>query len=301
VSRPAHASPSIVSGLIALTVLSLAAGACGSDEAAPGASGPTIIATTSIWADVANNVACDPSAAVQAVIPAGGDPHAFEPSLSDRGAMEDAALVVANGLDLEQGLSDTLDALDTPVLRMADEIAPDTGDPHVWFDPVRVSAALPALAESLVGAADLDVAAVDDCLTDYQEELASIDTEITAILAAIDPARRKLVTSHDSLAYFADRYGFEIVGTVVASSSTLAETNPAQLEDLARVVEREAVTAIFVDRDQSADAAIALADRVGDVEVVTLRTGTLGEAGSGADTYLGFLRTNAQLIADALG
>ena len=103
------------------------------------------------------------------------------------------------------------------------------------------------------------------------------------------------------MAYFADRYGFEVIGTVLPSTSVLAETNPAQLEELAETIEHEGVKAVFAESVHSSDETEALASRVGDVEVVTLYTGSLGPSGSGAEDYVGFMRTNARLIVDALG
>ena len=109
-----------------LAVLALIAAGCGNDDDEDGAVVPTVIATTSIWADVAANVACGGLADVTALIPPGGDPHAFQPSLSDRGSMENASLIVANGLGLEEGLEDTIDAVEqagTPVFRVADHVS----------------------------------------------------------------------------------------------------------------------------------------------------------------------------------
>ena len=88
---------------------------------------PIVVATTSIWADITANVACDGLAEIETIIPPGGDPHSFEPSLRDRETMDNADLVVANGLFLEESLDDTIDAVESngvPVLRVADELDP---------------------------------------------------------------------------------------------------------------------------------------------------------------------------------
>lgn len=289
---------------------------------------PTIITTTSIWADVVANLACDGSAMVEPLVPVGADPHVFEPSLADRRRLDDADLVVANGLRLEEGLDDTLDAsveAGTPVVRIAehvgtidygagerrgdgggadadDEHGHDTGeDPHVWLDPVRVAGVLAPLANRLVADAGLDRSTVDGCLDAYRAELLALDSEIEQLVAPIPDPQRTLVTNHDSLGYFADRYGFEIIGTIIPAPSGLAEANPAQLEALADLIAATGTPAVFAETQHSLDVAEALAARVGDVQVVTLFTGTLGPDGSGADTYVGLLRTNAELITNALG
>lgn len=171
----------------------------------------------------------------------------------------------------------------------------------MWFDPHRVSEALPALASVLTATVGLDPAAVEACLTGYQAELAAVDAEIAAAVEQIPAENRKLVTNHEALGYYADRYGFEVIGTVIPTPASMAQASPAQLEELAELIEHEGIKAVFAETLHSVDDVQALADRVGDVDVVTLYTGSLGPAGSGADTYLGFLRTNTDLIVDALG
>lgn len=362
---------------------------CGSEVASDGqdpagaglSSGQTIVATTGIWADVVNNVSCG-AAEVLTLIPAMADPHGFEPSLADRARLDDAALIVANGLALEEGLEDTIDAsaeAGTPVFYMAEEmstIAYGAGghshggndsdhedesdhdedhdddsdhddheddsdhdeesdhedesdhdddsehedhdsehddhdsdeshegsgeDPHVWFDPLRVSSALPALADRLVSDVGLDRDQVDGCLADYQAELEAMDETIVEIISTIPEQDRKLVTNHDSLGYFADRYGFEVIGTIIPAPSGLAETNPAQLQALAELIEAEGVVAVFTEPSTSRDEADALADQIDGLSVIPLPMGSLGEEGGGADSYLEMLRTNAEAIGGALG
>lgn len=297
---------------LVLAVVLGSATACGNGaDAAPESA--TVIATTSIWADVVENVACNGIADVETLVPAGGDPHGFEPSLADRAALENAQLVVRNGLGLEEGLDDTLEAVaggGTPVFAIAEEIdtigysgtadQDESGeDPHVWFDPSRVAAALPALATRLVDDVGLDAAEVDRCLTSYVADLDAVDEQIQTLVAAVAPSDRRLVTNHDSLGYFADRYGFEIEGTVIPAASGLAETNPARLDALAEVIATTGVAAIFAESQHSIDDAAALAREV-DAEVITLDTGTL-DPDANATGYTDFLLTNASRIADALG
>ena len=257
-----------------------------------------IVASTSIWADVTRNVACDGLANVQTIVPLGGDPHSFEASLRDRETMENAELIVANGLLLEESLNDTIEAVEsagTPVVRVAeglDTLGPSTAedqsgnDPHVWFDPIRVAATLPAIATALEDVG-FDRAALDECVDAYEAELVSLDEEVAGIVAELPEDQRVFVTNHDSLGYFADRYDFEILGSVIPSASTLAQTNPAELEEL-------------VETQHSSSDAHALADRVGDVEVVAVLTGTLDEPGTEGSTYLGWLLQNAHLIVEGL-
>ncbi len=321
-----------------LAVAALGAAACSGDPSpespSAGTETPTILATTSIWADVVANVACDGLAEVEAIIPIGSDPHGYEPSLQDPERMTNASLVVANGLTLEGRLEDTLEAVaasGTPVLEFAavmdpipfeghddheDEMGHDdhedeghddhhdhahgSEDPHVWMDPHRVAEALPVLAQALTADAGLDPAAVEACLNSYRAELEAVDAEIAAKVAQLPAESRKLVTNHDAFGYYAARYGFEVIGTVIPSLSSMAEANPAGLEELAEIIEHEGIKAIFAETQHSNDDIEALAAHVGDIDVITLYTGSLGPPGSGAETYTGYLRTNTDLIVDSL-
>lgn len=356
-------------GLLTVAMLTLAA--CGNDSptaerdsstangassSSEGAAPTTVLATTGIWADVVGNVACAGTIEVDTIIPTDRDPHSFELSIANREQMDSAALIVANGLGLEAGLNESIEAVESsgvPVFFVADHLSTlsldgsaaahddhndekvegeemdhadeeghdhedghdhadeeghdhadghDHGgaDPHVWFDPVRVSDMLPELGDVIAAATGIDQAETDGCVAAYQEQLMAVDTDIADIVDSVAPENRRLVTNHDGFGYFADRYNFEIVGTVIPSNSTLAEANPAQLEELAAAMAAQNVGAIFTEYQGSSQEAEALARLAGDVDVVPLYVGTLGPPESGADSYIGLLRTDATRIADAL-
>ncbi|MCY3968202.1 MAG: metal ABC transporter substrate-binding protein, partial [bacterium] len=173
-------------------------------------------------------------------------------------------------------------------------------DPHIWFDPHRLSLALPELSQALAQYAGISQTALDDCTNSYIEELRNVDIEVTEILGQLPAEKRLLVTNHDALGYFADQYDFEVIGTVIPSGSTLAATNPAALQELVELVQDTGVKTIFTETTHSSQDAEALGREAG-AEVATLYTGSLGPSDSGADTYIGFLRTNAQTIANGLG
>ncbi len=296
-------STQVVLAVCVLASVGVAAGCGGTGSTSDPDVLPTVVATTSIWADVVTNLVCDGQASVVSLMPAGADPHDYEPSLADRGRLESAVVVVANGAGLEGRVGRTIAAVEdggTPVVRIAELMGVDSGeDPHLWFDPVAVVDALPALADALVADAGLDRVAVDGCLDVYIAELTEADRAIAAMFGPVAADRRLIVTNHDALGRFADRYGLTVVGNVLPSSSTLAEANPADLAALVERITGLGVEAVFVDIGAATVDAEQVASRAG-VEVVELYTGALGEAGSGADTYVGLLLVDAQRIAVTL-
>jgi zinc/manganese transport system substrate-binding protein len=161
-----------------------------------------------------------------------------------------------------------------------------------------VADAAAVIADELV-AAGADETATQGCLEAFDDAMEALDAEVTDILAAVPPERRLLVTNHDALGYFADHFGFEIVGSVLPGTSTLAEASPAELERLAAEIESTGAPAIFAEALSSTDEASALADDLG-VDVVMLYTDSLGDEGSGAATYAELMRYDATAIAQSL-
>jgi zinc/manganese transport system substrate-binding protein len=290
-----------------LVALLLTMSACSGP--ASGTAGLHIVVTTTILGDVVTSVTGG-AAVVDILLPIGADPHEFQASSRQITELGRADLVVANGLGLEEGLDDVLSSLEadgTRVFRVGDQLDPipfglDAGkpndlDPHVWMDPGRmataarlISAELQILDPDGPWLANADV---------YVAELESLDVEIEQQLASV--ANRVLVTNHDSLAYFADRYGFEVVGVVIPGGSTLAAPSSAELAELVSTVESLGVSVIFTESTESEALGAAVAAEADTaVAVVRLFIGSLGGPGSGAETYIDMMRTDAALIAGAL-
>lgn len=171
-------------------------------------------------------------------------------------------------------------------------------DPHFWFDPVRVQSAVNDVAGRL-GALDPDRASEYLANADaFNRQLTELDAWTMEQVTAVPAERRLLVTSHDSFGYFAIRYGFEVVG-VVLSTTTDVEPSPADLAELTHEVEEYNVPAIFGETTVTERLALAVAEESG-ADLVRLYSGSLGEPGSDADTYISMVRTNVERIVAAL-
>jgi zinc/manganese transport system substrate-binding protein len=290
----------------------IAAAACGSDDAA--GSGPTVVVTTPMLGTVVEDLVGD-AARVEVVMPNGIDPHDFQPSAKDIEAVADADLVVENGLDLEEGLEDALEeARDdgVPVFTATDhvtvrevakeEVHPEGeeeehghlgGDPHIWMDPLAMRDVALALVPALERDLGLELAGR---AADVPAGLAALDREVRETLASVPPGRRKLVTGHESMGYFADRYAFEVVGTVIPSLSSQAQVSAEGLAGLRDEVRAAGVPAIFSEIGTPEGVADAIADETG-ARVVEIGTHTLPNDGS----YATFMREAAAAVADGLG
>jgi ABC-type Zn uptake system ZnuABC Zn-binding protein ZnuA len=199
------------------------------------------------------------------VIPDAISPHDFQLSAEDRATIEDSLLLVYNGADLEAGIPvDEIDVAKFAVVdhagallpfeeagehaaeeHAADEEEHGSLDPHVWMDPSRVAAALPALADALAEADPDHADGYRSRAETYAAELRALDAEIEQAVAQIPPRNRKLVTSHDAMGYFADRYGLEVLATPFPASGPEAEPSAQTIKEVEDAIRSSGVPTIF--------------------------------------------------------
>jgi ABC-type Zn uptake system ZnuABC Zn-binding protein ZnuA len=275
-----------------------------------------VLATTSIIADVVRAVAGD-DVVISTLIPAGSDPHSFEPSPQDIAVISQVDLVFAHGAGLERSLQNLIEsagAQDKTVyvsegveLRSWDgEVHEgETGhqdesvDPHTWTDPTNVLIWVDNIEHSL-SAVNVEAAEVYQAnATAYKAELEELDRWIFKQTEIVPVERRLLVSDHRTFGYFADRYDFVEVGTLISAFSSLAEPSAQELAQLEDAMKDFQVPAIFVGNTVNPDLAQRVADDTG-VHIVFLYTGSLSEPGGAADSYLKYMRYNTDAIVQAL-
>jgi zinc/manganese transport system substrate-binding protein len=314
---------------VVAVALAVAATACGSGPGSTGggqgsvpAGRPVVVVTTPVLGAVVADLVGE-AATVEVIMPPGVDPHDYQPSARDAEVLAEADLVVVNGLELEEGLEDAIDeagASGVPVFvatdhlprralvegggehaedehagdeHAGDEHAHGGSDPHFWVDPVAMGEVVADLAPALRDELGLDVAAR---AAEVGAELAALDAEVGRELAAVPGDRRLLVTSHDSMGWFADRYGFTVVGALVPSLSSQGSASAGEIGDPAHQVEELGVPAIFLEVGTPASLADTIAEQTGAV-VVELPSHNLPEDGS----YASFVRGIAQRVRQGLG
>ena len=172
-------------------------------------------------------------------------------------------------------------------------------DPHFWFDPNRVKLAVTDIAARF-SALDPDGAAYYfQNAADYEVQLDGLHSWIHEQVELVQPERRLLVTSHDTFAYFADVYGFEVIGALIPSLAPDVEPSAEHLAGLVEVIREHNAPAVFSETTVSGKIPQALARETGAV-FAQLYADSLGEKGSAAGTYLGMVRTNVERIVEAL-
>jgi zinc/manganese transport system substrate-binding protein len=267
--------------------------ACGEGEARGGR--PTVVASTAIAADVTRALAGGRVEVVQ-LVPDSANPHTYVTSAKDRRALAEADLVVLIGRDYEEGMP-LGDA--APRFAIADHVgttASSPRDPHVWMDPTRVAAAAPALARALARVDPAGGRRYARRARAYAASLHGLDRELTATLARVPRRDRKLVTSHDSLAFFAARYGFKVVAAPFGLQPE-AEASAADIEEVVRRVRRAHVPAVFAQAGDDPKVMRQVACEAGVRVVDDLLVEGPGPA---ARTYPELLRYDARRVAGAL-
>jgi zinc/manganese transport system substrate-binding protein/manganese/iron transport system substrate-binding protein len=296
-----------------LMALLLALAAC---DGAPSATPPTgsgagrlnVVATTTQIRSMAEAVAGD-RATVRSILPPGVDAHEFEPKPSDVQAVSAAALVLKNGI----GLDDWLDRLlinaggnhalttvsDGVPIRQGDE-QETAGDPHIWFSALNAMTMTRNIRDALV-AVDAAHAATYQANADaYLSRLAGLDQYIMDQIATVPPDQRKMVTNHDGFGYYIARYGLTFVGSIIPSLSSEAQPSARDVADLITKVKAAHVKAIFLESSINPQLAQQIGDETGVTVVDTLYGDALGAPGTPGATYEGMMRYNTDTIVAAL-
>ena len=290
-------------GLMAMAVgLGAAAAAgCGSDPAADPE--VRVSASTTQAADLAARVAGE-RATVAAILEPGSDPHDYEPRPSDAEALSDADLILRSGGEADLWLDDLIEGAgaEGPVLDLLASVEPESGegepDPHWWQDPLRAAAAVRAIRDELV-AVDPDGAREYEAnAAAYLRELGRLDRQIARCLELVPAADRKLVTSHDSLGRYAERYGIEVVGAAIPALSTQAQPSAGETAELVELIREQGVRAVFPEAGVSAELERAIADDAGATVGGELWADTLGPPGSGGETYIEAMAANTSELVE---
>jgi zinc/manganese transport system substrate-binding protein len=278
-----------------LVLIALALGACG-DGGGPG-SGRQVVATTTQVADLVRAVG-GPRVSVDGMLRPGGDPHGYEPRPSDVAAVAKAGLVFRSGGEVDDWLGDVIDNAGggADVVSLIDSVDRIGDDPHWWLDPRNAERAVETIRARLSRLDPGGRAVYARRAARLERRLRALDSRIAACVARVPDAKRKIVTTHDALAYFARRYGVEVVGAVIPSLSTQAQTSAGDVQKLVDQIKRERVGAVFPESSVNPDIERAIAREAGATIGGQLYADSLGPSGSPGATYLGAMAWDADAL-----
>jgi zinc/manganese transport system substrate-binding protein len=300
---------------LAVVLLGLFVAACGTSDASSAGSGsgsrPRIVVTYSVLGSVVQDVVGN-EADVKVLMPNGANPHEWSPSAKDVESMLNADLVIDNGLGLEGNLQDPLKEAKSNGVRIftvADHVmvrkvragegadasdpdqAPGADDPHLWMDPLTMKQWIGPLVSALQ---QMGIDAATSGAT-VQSDLDALNAEVESIVGSIPADRRKLVTGHESMGYFAERYHFQLIGAIIPSITSQAEPSAGELAKLTEKIRNAGVPAVFAEIGTPRATVEAIAGDTG-TKVVELSTHNLPADG----TYRSFMINIATTVANAL-
>ena len=268
---------------------------------------PDILTTTTILADIARNVAGD-QLVTESLLPFGTDPHSYQPVPQDAKKINESKVLIVNGANYEQSLESLLaDAKNkkefieasTGLRLLTDPGNDQEVDPHLWLDPNNVIVYVDNIREGLTHFNPEGADVYEANARAYIDRLQELDAWINGQVAQIPPKRRVLVTNHASMEYFAERYGFKVVGAIVNSFSSDASPSAQEMADLIDRIKLFEVPAIFVDAADNPAIAQQIASETGVKVVTDLHFESLTEGGP-AGTYIDMMRYNVTKIVEAL-
>ncbi len=278
-----------------------------------------VLATTTIVGDFVQNIGGD-SIDLTVMLPIGSDPHTFAPAPQDVTLVADTHLVFVNGLHLEEFLEELIEnsgseasvvAVSMSVkTRELEEIegpghedkqgnTPGGVDPHIWMTPANAIVMAHNIGHALGKLDPANAEAYEANVKAYETQLEELDAWAKTQIDSIPTKNREMVTDHDSFGYYADYYGLEIIGAVIPAFSTNAEPSAQELAGLQQAVDEHNAKAVFVGTTVNPVLAQRVSEDMG-IKLVPLYTGSLGEPGSGVETYIEFIRYNTNAIVNAL-
>jgi ABC-type Zn uptake system ZnuABC Zn-binding protein ZnuA len=293
--------------LLLMTLSALFLASCGS---APSSSsgGLKILASTTILADIAKNVAGN-RAEVTFLIPAGADPHEYQPAPSDVAKITASSVLILNGLEYESFIKPLLANAGGERLiitastglnpRQLKENGVVADDPHMWLDPTRVIKYVENIRDGLITVDTKGAETYKANADAYIAQLKDLDAWIVEQVNTIPASRRLLVTNHEAMGYFADCYGFEIVGAVIPSVSTEAGTSAKEMSALIDQIKASGAPAIFLGEVENPKLANQIAAETNVKVVSDLYLESLTD-GAPAATYIEMMKYNVSRIVGAL-
>lgn len=300
--------------IMLLVITTVVLSACGNGKKVANVEGKhNIVATTTMIADLVKIIGGD-SVSVQGLMGPGVDPHLYKASAGDVSLMQNADMVIYNGLHLEGKMGEIFENLNDSkksVVMIADGIdekdlilsEDDLHDPHIWFNVLLWKDAAKVVRDGLI---EFDAENEDMYTENYEEYMIELDELHEYVKSRVDELpkdKQILITAHDAFGYFGNTYGFEVKG--LQGISTSSEAGTGDVRELADYIVKHEIHAIFIESSVPKKNVEALQEAVNarDFQVDIggeLFSDSLGSEGTEAETYIGTVKSNIDTIVDAL-
>lgn len=251
-----------------------------------------VVTTFAPITSMTKNVAGD-AAEVEQLLPPGAEPHGFAFAPSDLRKLAKADVVVENGAGFEDWLGKAIKGSQAYRIDTGKGIRLERGNPHIWLDPTLAIRQVEAIRKGLGERDPANAATYDRNAAAYTEKLKQLDGEIRAAAGAL--ADKRLLTVHDAFRYFAQQYGFTVVGVVREFPGQ--DPTPKAIKRLKDTIEKQQVKVLFTEPQQSPAIVRSLSKELG-LPIVEIDPMELGEPT--AAMYEKVMRSNLQRLKEAL-
>ncbi len=254
---------------------------------------------------------------VHGIVPEGTNSHTFEPAPSDAKYLRDADIIILNGLHLELPtikLAEKVRRPTTPILLLGDNTIsrkdwkfdfsfPESEghpNPHLWPNVYLAQRYATLVRDALVELDPANRKRYFANTTAYLAKMSKVDAAIFDCVASIPPKNRKLVTYHDSFAYFAPRYGMEVVGAI--QPSDFSEPTAREVARIITQLREVGVPAVFGSEVFPSRVLKQIAREAGARYIDELADDDLpGTADDPNHSFLGMMKRNMEILTQALG
>jgi ABC-type Zn uptake system ZnuABC Zn-binding protein ZnuA len=301
--------------LVVLLILVLGISGCAARNSSSNEPGglPKVLAVETFLQDISQNVAGD-RLNVESLIPVGLDPHTFEPTPKEMAKVADSKVLIENGAGLETNLNRlmanaggqrlVIDASSGLTNRSSSSregsLSASGENPHYWLDPIDVIQYVKNIQAGLTKADPQGAQLYSSNAEAYNQQLNELDQWIRDQVAQIPPGRRLLVTNHEEFGYFADRYGFKVVGAIIPSFTSDASPSAYSVTQLIGLIRETNAPAVFLEQGTNPQLADQIASETGARVAPPLYTHSLTGSDGPAPTYIQMMKYDVSVIVDAL-
>jgi ABC-type Zn uptake system ZnuABC Zn-binding protein ZnuA len=260
-----------------------------------------VLVVESFLADITKNISGG-RLEIDTLIPLGLDPHSFEPSPGDVAKITESDILIINGAGFEEWLEDIITGANEKIIivECSKGLKNRKGDPHFWLDPNLVKVYVQNIRDALIESDPQGKDLYNKNAEEYTARLTELDKWIVEAVKKIPEDKRLLVTNHESFGYYADRYGFKVIGTIIPGSSSASSPSAKEISELIEKIKATGAKAIFLETGSDPKIANQIA-RETNIKIVTeLYTHSITESDGPAPTYIDMIEFNTNEIVESL-